>query len=160
VTGGGCRSNPNPRDAGWGRGNRPVIYVSWNDAQEYVQWLSGATGKPYRLLTESEWEYAAGSFPNAANVRDPSGDFAWTASNSANMTHPVGRKSPNEYGLYDMWGNVWEWVADCWTPRCSQRVMRGGSYNYTSRQLRINSRNANGPRGELMVVGFRVATTP
>lgn len=158
VRAGGCQSNRRPDDKGMGRGARPVIHVSWYDAQEYVRWLSSATGEHYRLPTEGEWERAAGAFPTERrrHMREPTGDYAWTAFNAGGVTHPVATKQANANGVYDAWGNVWEWVDDCFTPRCTRRVLRGGSYNYTPRQLRSTTRNANDPHGRYDVVGFRV----
>ena len=106
-------------DMGWGRGNRPVVDVSWDDAAAYVNWLAQQTGKPYRLPTESEWEYAARSgstteYPwgdeigtGNANCRECGSE--WDGKSSA----VVGSFPPNEFGLYDMHGNVNEWVQDC-----------------------------------------------
>ncbi len=107
-------------DSGWGRGNRPVINVTWDDAKKYVAWLSKLTGKSYRLLTEAEWEYAARAGSTTA--------FSWgddIGMGNANcdgcgsqwdrkQTAPVGSFAANAFGLHDMHGNVWEWVEDCW----------------------------------------------
>ncbi len=130
VSAGGCSHRPD--DEGWGRGNRPVVNVSWDDAQEYVSWLSTETGAEYRLLSESEWEYAARGGTSTAyhfgngesalcrygNHADRSTDFAWrnTACSDGvgSQTAPVGSFSPNIFGLHDMHGNVWELVEDCW----------------------------------------------
>ena len=98
----------------------PVIHVSWNDAVVYCQWLSQKTGQTYRLPTEAEWEYAARGVKNSSYFavgsnmigNDPMDEAAWTASNSAAKTHPVGQKKGNELGLHDMIGNVWEWCQD------------------------------------------------
>ena len=128
VDGGGCQSNPSPSDAGWGRDSRPVINVSWNDAQEYVSWLNGKiSAEVYRLPSESEWEYSARAGTTTA--------FPWglTASHDhANYgtdeccgglasgrdqwvnTAPVGSFPANRFGLADTHGNVWEWADDCW----------------------------------------------
>jgi formylglycine-generating enzyme required for sulfatase activity len=107
-----------PDDQGWGRGKRPVINVSFTDAQAYTNWLSQQTNKTYRLPSEAEWEYAARADTKTAffwgdNV-DKTGDFAWFSDNSDNKTQPVGEKKPNEFGLYDTAGNAWEWTQDCW----------------------------------------------
>ena len=174
VSDGGC-GGYRPGDSGWGRGPRPVINVSWEDAQAYVRWLSGETGKAYRLLSEAEWEYVAragttgpyhfGSSlsPSQANYEENRGG-----------TVPVGSYSANEFGLHDVHGNVWEWVEDCWNesyhgaPRdgsawesgdCSRRVLRGGSWYVTPRLLRsaIRSWGPTGFRND--DAGFRVART-
>jgi formylglycine-generating enzyme required for sulfatase activity len=122
-------------DEGWGRGNRPVINVSWVDAQQYAAWLSAKTGRRYRLPSEAEWEYAAraGSAGRyywgdgaewacaAANVFDLTGSglfphWHWraTCDDGHATTAPVGSFKPNGWGLHDTSGNVWEWVQDCW----------------------------------------------
>ncbi len=179
VKAGGTKCKP--EDAGWGRGRRPVISVSWDDAQAYVAWLSEKTGKPYRLLSEGEWEYAAragtttrypwGDEPgnNRANFRD-SGN-AW----SGQQTSPVGSFDPNAFGLFDMIGNVWEWVRDCWNESyqgapedggawesgtCDRRVVRGGSwYIIEPGYARVANRRGLLPSKRLKDVGFRVAKT-
>ena len=145
---GGC-GNYIPDDMRWGRGNRPVINVSWEDAQSYVSWLSARTGKAYRLLSESEWEYVARAGTETA--------YSWGDSigvNRANCdgcgsqwddekTAPVGSFEANAWGVHDMHGNVLEWVQDCYSKYSyygapsdgsawesedsSYRVLRGGS---------------------------------
>ena len=181
VRGGGCpRGEGVAADRGWGRGRRPVIRVSWDDAQRYVRWLSGKTGKSYRLPSESEWEYAARSGTDTA--------YSWgdgIGRNRANcrgcgsrwddkQTAPVGSFGSNGWGLHDMHGNVFEWVEDCWNvnykgaPRdgsawrsgeCSVRVLRGGSWFSVPSNLRAAIRfwvtTGNRNNG----VGFRVAQT-
>ena len=171
---GGC-DGYRPSDRGWGRGNRPVINVSWRDAQAYINWLSEKTGKDYRLLSEAEWEYAARagtrtrySFGNEMTPRNAN------YSGSTGKTQPVGSYKTNGFGLYDVHGNVWEWVQDCWNGNyreaptdgnawergdCSRRVMRGGSWGSNSRDLRSASRYTfqTGYRGSNL--GFRVAQT-
>jgi len=124
VTAGGCTHKP--ADAGWGRGKRPVINVSWDDAtKEYLPWLSRMTSKTYRLLTETEWEYAARGATSASAIR---AIYSWgndIGKNLANckgcgsqwdakQTAPVGSFPPNAFGLHDMHGNVLEWVQDCY----------------------------------------------
>ena len=118
VAAGGCKHRP--KDEGWGRGKRPVINVSWEEAQAYVAWLSKKTGQQYRLLSEAEWEYAARA---GTTTRYPWGDdpgvnranFDGSGSQwSSKQTAPVGSFEPNAFGLHDMIGNVLEWVQDCW----------------------------------------------
>jgi formylglycine-generating enzyme required for sulfatase activity len=146
-----------PDDAGWGRGKQPVIYVSWDDAVAYAQWLSDQTGKRYRLPSEAEWEYACrsgGRQEEYCGGNDPEA-LAWYEDNSGGTTHPVGQKSSNGLGLHDMSGNVWEWVQDCWNDSyngapgdgsawtsgdCSQLVGRGGSWGSLPAGLRSASR--------------------
>jgi len=169
---------PHVSDNGYGRGRQPVIFVSWDDAQSYVAWLSRVTRRPYRLLTEAEYEYAARAGTQTAY---PWGDEI--GKNNANCnrcgaqwdrTAPVGSFAANQFGLYDMVGNVWEWVADCFHPYddeaptdgsawtagdCSQRIARGGAWDAVPRVLRSAQRKhwATGHRS--YDVGFRVGRT-
>lgn len=166
VAGGGCNGY-RPSDQDWGRGNRPVIMVSWNDAQAYVQWLSQRTGQRYRLLTSAEWEIAAraGTTTNFSwGDQDPVCDQ--NARNGANFaactddrTRPVGSFQPNAFGLYDVHGNVREWVADCYDSGCSWRVLRDGAWVYDPEFLRSAYRNWNAPSVRGNFIGFRVART-
>jgi formylglycine-generating enzyme required for sulfatase activity len=182
VAAGGCEYTPS--DKGWGRDQQPVIGVSWLDAQQYVTWLSKRTGLGYRLLTEAEWEYAArGGTTTAFSTGDTiTGD---DANFDARYTYGDGHKGeyrkrattvgtfkPNGFGLYDMHGNVWEWVQDCWHRdytnlaqegivslyKCNERarVLRGGSWVDTARNLRSAHRNRNVPEYRHPTVGFRV----
>jgi formylglycine-generating enzyme required for sulfatase activity len=166
VAGGGCNGY-SPGDEGWGRAYRPVINVSWDDAQAYVQWLSQRTGQTYRLLTEAEWEIAAraGSTTDYSwGDQDPVCDQS--APNGANFsdcpyrrTTPRGSFQPNAFGLYDVHGNVWEWVEDCYDPDCSIRVIRGGSWYNIPQGLRSANRSRGTPASRNDDVGFRVART-
>ena len=150
---GGC-SGDQPDDNDWGRGRRPVINVSWNEAQAYVTWLSAQTGQRYRLLSEAEWEYVARAGTETARYwgegesggcryANGSEDYA-ECSDGYEFTAPVGSFAPNAFGLYDVLGNVWEWTEDCWSDSyagaptngsawqsgdCSLRVLRGGSWD-------------------------------
>lgn len=164
VAGGGCNGY-RPSDEGWGRGNRPVINVSWNDAQAYVQWLSQRTGQRYRLLTSAEWEIAAraGTTTNFSwGDIDPVCDRgARNGAQSLNCTPtqtlPVGSFQPNAYGLYDVHGNVWEWVEDCYDSSCSIRLNRGGSWDDYEEVLRSTRRSGGYPTVRVDYNGFRVA---
>lgn len=152
-----------PSDEGWGRGSRPVINVSYNDVIGYVDWLKAQTGKPYRLPSETEWEYAARAGAKGLHswgdrigvnraVCDGCGS-QWDFSRTA----PVGSFAPNAFGVYDMQGNVAEWVQDCWAPdyssapldgaaqlkgNCGFRVWRGGSWADLPRALRLSARTS------------------
>ena len=179
VLGGGCGGH-RPGDEGWGRGNRPVINVSWNDMQLYVKWLSERTGRTYRLPTEAEWEYAARA--GTATKYSWGNDIGRNLANcngcgsqwDVNRTAPVGSFPANAFGLHDMHGNVWERVLDCWngsyrgapadgsawlSGRCGQRVLRGGSWLNYSGDLRSANRHWNGPGYRSSGSGFRVART-
>ena len=126
----------------------PVEMVSWDDVQVFLKKLNALTGNQYRLPTEAEWAAALGS-----------GGGAWHRENSGMRTHPVGQKSPNELGLYDMKGNVWEWVEDCWEGDCSRRVVRGGSWGGNPRVLRSAVRLGLDTGVRDSYFGFRVART-
>ena len=171
-----------PSDNGWGRGNRPVINVSWNDAKSYTNWLSDLTGKKFRLLSESEWEYVARagsktkySFGDEVNSLT---SFAWYKNNSFDLginsnyygTNLVGSKLPNSFGVYDMHGNVWEWCED-WhienyikTPRDGSaynnktdfKVIRGGSWNFEAIHQRSSTRGRAKIDYKAHDLGFRV----
>ena len=164
-----------PDDAGWGRGSRPVINVSWDDIQLYLRWLSKVTGKTYRLLSEAEWEYAARAGSQTAySFGDHEKEldrYAWFDHNSGVKTHPVGEKLPNAFGLHDMHGNVWELTQDCWNENyngaptdgsawtrgdCSLRVVRGGSWVIDPQYLRSANRIGDPTALRNGNVGFRV----
>lgn len=178
VAHGGCRLAAS--DADMGRGARPLINVSWEDFQQYVTWLSGLTGKPYRMLSEAEWEYAAragaSTLYSFGDAETKLGDYAWYANNAGLRTHPVGEKKPNAFGLYDVHGNVWEWVQDCdhdsyegaptdgtaWTAdACEARVLRGGSWLSLANELDSAHRygEATDYRVQGYILGFRIART-
>lgn len=169
-----------PLDLIWGRGRRPVINVSWEDATAYAAWLSQQTGKRYRLPTEAEWEYAARSGGRTeiwAGTSDEQqlADYAVYTANSEGRTAPVGTKSPNGLGLHDLSGNVWEWVEDCWHETyngappdgsawrevgggdCSHRMFRGGSWYNNSGLLRVSDRNFSPIDTRSLFIGFRLA---
>jgi formylglycine-generating enzyme required for sulfatase activity len=172
VAAGACQRPP---DSGFGRGDRPVINVSWDEANAYTAWLSHMTRKKYRLLTEAEWEYAARAGGSSrwsfGDDEAQLGEHAWFKGNSDGTTHPVGKKKPNAFGLYDMHGNVWEWVEDCYvgnydgapndgsartSDRCSARVLRGGSWLSSPPNLRSAQRLSFGPGLRDNYGGFRV----
>jgi formylglycine-generating enzyme required for sulfatase activity len=198
VAGGGCSAYKPTAD--WGREEQPVIYVSWNDAKQYVVWLSKMTGQTYRLLTEAEYEYATRALtesvypwgddikPNGAPMANCRGcGSSWEGRpapvGSFTVNGFVGSFPPNKFGLYDMIGNVWQWVEDCYHPAyeidtpqdtetapadgsawtsdiCSSRVVRGGSW-FSTRQAASTRRAAAGAPPTLrdLDVGFRVART-
>ncbi|MBK8877048.1 MAG: SUMF1/EgtB/PvdO family nonheme iron enzyme [Haliscomenobacter sp.] len=157
--------------------DHPVIHVSWNDAVAYCQWLAQKIGQRYRLPTEAEWEYAARGGQESKGYKYAGshnlGEVAWFDGNSGGKTHPVGTKKPNELGLYDMSGNVWEWCEDDWhgnyhgaptdgsawvdSPRASRRVDRGGGWDYTALHCRAVLRNDDTPSGCYGDLGFRLA---
>jgi formylglycine-generating enzyme required for sulfatase activity len=191
----GCWSRPFV--APWGRGRQPMIIITWYDTQKYVAWLSRKTGKAYRLLSEAEWEYAAragtttpyytgdyitsdqANFDNYCNLfcnkqliihpnanerlrGNPGGVFRW-------KTLEVGSFAPNDFGLYDMAGNVAQWVQNCWKryddpkpatesvmKNCPYRVLRGGGYSYPEFEVRSAYREAASPDTYLANIGFRV----
>lgn len=183
VADGGCTQNPTPSDFGWGRGDRPVIDVTWSDAQRYVTWLSNITGREYRLPSESEWEYATragttGRFntgncitTDQANFKGDGPAQGCPAGIDRGQTLPAGSFAPNAFGLYDTHGNAFEWVQDCWNSNyigaptdgsawesgdCRLAVLRGGSWEFYGEVLRSANRFwAANVRG--IGFGFRVA---
>ena len=180
----GCTQNPS--DQGWGRGKRPVINVSWEDAKSYIQWLSRRTGKSYRLLTEAEWEYVARagtttafSFgnsisPQQANYATTNSYAGSSVATTPRNTVTVGSYAPNAFGLYDVHGNVFEWTEDCFNANyngapsdgtawmsgdCGRRVLRGGAWVSLPQLLRSAYRNGDDPAGRGSGFGFRLART-
>ena len=176
-------------DQGWGKANRPAINVSWLDVQNYIRWLNQKTEQRFRLPSEAEWEYAA-----RAVVGEGGGDYSWGDNigvNNANcdgcgspwddrQTAPVASFSANAFGLYDMHGNVWEWVQDCWhdnykgapsngdawetssqeksqAEQCRRRVLRGGSWHNVRGYLRSAYRSADSIESTYFNFGFRLA---
>jgi formylglycine-generating enzyme required for sulfatase activity len=174
VEAAGC---PSSKDA-WGRGVMPVINVSWDDAKLYVAWLSRVTGKEYRLLSEAEWEYATRS---GSNTRYSWGDEPGMGIANCDgcdgapilQTAPVGSFRPNTFGLFDMHGNVWEWVEDIWHDSydgapvdgsawlqggdANYRVIRGGSWHNETDLVRAAVRFERERKVRFDTLGFRVA---
>ncbi|MDX8404022.1 MAG: formylglycine-generating enzyme family protein [Mariprofundaceae bacterium] len=198
----------------WGRGSRPVIYVKWFYANEFAKWLSKNTGHTYRLPTEAEWEYAARAGTTTAfSFGDHIGgmnnhsffkklldsgkantdaqkalmdEYAWYGENAGQQTHPVGKKKPNPWGLYDMHGNVWEWTCsvyhesyngseqvcvedDATTTKVRRKVadkvgarsnkkrsVRGGAWSFYGKGMRSADRRFFSPVMRLPYVGFRL----
>lgn len=156
----------------------PVENVNWDDVQEFIRKLNQMIEKRFRLPTEAEWEYAArsgGKQEKWAGTSDESklGEYAWYLANSSGRTHPVGQKRPNGLGLFDMSGNVWEWVQDWYdknfyieSPRDNPegpsnphiyRVLRGGSWNEAAKNIRTSNRSgAVGPPSRNPFTGFRL----
>ena len=187
VADGGCRALAD--DEGWGRGSRPVLNISWQDAHDYIRWLNHTGAEGYRLPSEAEWEYAA-----RAGTRTPSSTGECINTEQANFdgtfeygscpqptnvdlhqTMPVGSYPANPWGLYDMHGNVNEFVQDCWNDdyegapadgsawedgNCSRRVIRGGSWHGYPGYLRSAYRCRSGPAFGHRTLGFRLARTP
>jgi formylglycine-generating enzyme required for sulfatase activity len=173
VAGGGCGGRQ-PNDAGWGQGRRPVIDVDWNDAQAYVAWLRELTGKPYRLPSEAEWEYACRAGTTTAYAfGDAIGPALANYDRQRAGTREVASYPPNPWGLYDMNGNVWEWVEDVWNdghsgrpddaaarltgPDPQEHIIRGGSWDDRDRRVRCASRNGVDDTHRENEIGFRVA---
>lgn len=171
LAGGGCNGF-SPPDNGWGRGNRPVTGVSWADAQAYLDWLNQQVGGlRYRLATEAEWEYAARAGVGEAYTFGPR-ITAEQATFRVRQTTPVGSHAANAFNLYDMHGNVGEWVEDCYvanynvapidgaavqSENCGRRVYRGGGFSDQAPRLRSAARASARPEQRLPGVGFRVA---
>jgi formylglycine-generating enzyme required for sulfatase activity len=158
--------------------NAPVVYVSWHDAQAFVDWLNRTEGSGWRLPTEAEWEYAcrAGARGLYCATGAQASDGAWHMENSAGRQRVVATRQPNVWGLFDMSGNAYEWVQDCWhdsyrgapvqaaqpwTTGChaDTRVLRGGAWSYSAVNARATARNDNAPESRSFNFGFRLART-
>jgi formylglycine-generating enzyme required for sulfatase activity len=171
---GGCTKKPD--DHKWGRGRRPVVNINWPEAVGYTRWLSRKTGKTYRLPSESEWEYLAragteteywwGNKPGLgrANCRNCGPEIS-------HKSVPVGSYKANPFGLFDVHGNVWEWVQDCWNPTyagapkdgsarltgdCKERVTRSGSWYYVNTNVRSAYRSKFPADAYSYGIGIRV----
>jgi formylglycine-generating enzyme required for sulfatase activity len=175
VAAGGCAYTPRQPD---GRDRLPIMNVSWDDATQYVQWLRKLTGKPYRLASEAEWEYAARA---GTTTPYPWGSEVGVAKANCNgcggaydsrLPAVVGSFPPNPWGLYDMLGGVAEWVEDCWfktyegappdgaarvAPRCAQRVLRGGAWKSPATNVTVSTRNFYDASVRYSANGLRVA---
>lgn len=185
VASGGCRGY-RPKDGGWGRGDRPVINISWQDAQNYIKWLNKKTGLKYRLLSEAEWEYIARAgadtpFSTGHMITTQQANFNGQETyqgsplgNYRRKTVSVGSFSPNPYGLHDLHGNVWEWTQDCWNSShsgntndgrartsgdCGYRVMKGGSWVNRPDDIRTAQRQRYTTDYRYDDYGFRIART-
>ncbi len=176
--------------ARWGRGRQPVVNVNWHDVMGFIEWASEVTGTRLRLPTEAEWEYAARagseerySFGNNeallcvhANLADNATNMRWRnkhCNDGFKTTAPVGSFKPNAFGLYDMHGNVWEWLGDCWfldyklapndtrrwikTDGCSMRAQRGGSWFFGAEEARASYRGRGNELDKSVTLGFRLA---
>ena len=174
---GGCKKYF-PKDAGWSRGQRPVINVDWKNAQTYVEWLSAETGATYRLLSEAEWEYVARAgtttrYHFGDEIEDGQANFNVASFNRKPKTTEVGSFAANGFGLHDVHGNVAEWVQDCWNADykdaptdgsawekkgdCNKRVRRGGAWRHESEHLRSAARFGRKDSDREKFLGFRVA---
>ena len=183
----GC-TGPAAQDEGWGRGTRPAIGVTWDEAKEYTEWLSRKTGKQYRLPTEAEWEYAARartttpfSFgtiitTDQANYNGSTAYADGPVGANRQQTQPVGSFPANAFGLHDMHGNAAEWVEDCWRDgygdppaadakpyvdaECAEHVVRGGSWDAPPDAVRAAARIPMRRDQQSPSLGFRVARAP
>ncbi|MXV96136.1 MAG: formylglycine-generating enzyme family protein [Gemmatimonadetes bacterium] len=194
VRGGGCGAYE-PSDQGWGRGRRPVVWVNWEDAWLYADWLAEQTGEQYRLLSEAEWEYVARAGTRTArywgetdreqcqyaNGYDANGhaehgfarELVGCRDRQPNSA-PVGSYRPNGLGVFDILGNVREWVDDCangsyegaptdgsswYRGDCTRRITRGGSWLHDPSELRSAYRRGSKAEFRNFALGFRVART-
>ena len=184
VDDGGCNGY-RPADFAPGQANFPAVNISWRDAEAYARWLAAKTGRAYRLPSEAEWEYAARAGSTSPYPWGERADHAFAnygedvccAGRASGQdvwvrTAPVGAFPPNRFGLYDMQGNAWEWVADCYhssyvgapstgetweSPSCATRILRGGSWLFGPRVLRAAARRTHPDDVRTGSLGFRVA---
>jgi formylglycine-generating enzyme required for sulfatase activity len=174
---GGCA---HVSDSGFGRGTMPVVNVGWEEAKQYAAWFSKMTGRPYRLLTQAEWEYAARAGSATADfwgdqIGKGNANCSYCGSQwDGRQTSPVGSFKPNAFGLYDMAGNVWQLVQDCYhedyngaptdgsgwiTGDCHNPVVRGGSWGTDPRELRSARSSLFSADDQDFHVGFRLGRT-
>lgn len=174
VRGGGCQSNRSPYDNTFLSGRRPIDSVTWDDAQEYVSWLSSTTGQSYFLPNDGQWEFAARASTNTrfwwgddpsyerANLGGPAGGGATSGRDRWVIGAPVGQFVPNQFGVFDTAGNVAEWVNGCMQPpasdgSCAQHASRGGSYCQAPEVSAVGLRTLAPESRQPSSVGFRVA---
>jgi formylglycine-generating enzyme required for sulfatase activity len=174
---------PDVSPAGFGRGRQPVISVSYDDARTYVAWLTRMTGKTYRLLSDAEWEYAARAGTTTVyfwgdQIGTNNGNCLKCGSRwDGEQPAPVGQFNPNNFGLYDMAGNIWQWTEDCWhisyigaptdgSPwmtggggNCNSHMVRGGAWDYAPNRLRSASHEGYATGTKIFYIGIRVART-
>jgi formylglycine-generating enzyme required for sulfatase activity/class 3 adenylate cyclase len=175
VREGACKHKPN--DRGWGRGTGPVFYVNWIDTRDFLEWLKARTGKTYRLPSEAEWEYAARAgtstaYPWGDAVGNKMANCRGCLDDGADRTTPVGSFPPNRFNLFDMHGNVWQWVADCWNAsyagapadgspwlsgECGKAVVRGGAWGLGAEDIRSARREGDNKDLRSGRRGFRIA---
>jgi formylglycine-generating enzyme required for sulfatase activity len=182
----GCSYRPS--DQSWGRGTQPVINILWDDAREYVAWLSRTTARTYRLLSESEREYVARAgtttaywwgdqFEPAQANSAPGNRLLFSASTgdiARPRTMPVRSFAPNPWGLYQVHGNVYDWVEDCWhenydgapsdgsawlSGNCDRHVLRGGAFSRNMQTARSAARIWSGSSNRIIYMSVRVART-
>jgi formylglycine-generating enzyme required for sulfatase activity len=176
VAEGGCTHKP--ADQGWGRGRRPVINVSWRDAAEFVAWLSRKAGKPYRLPSEAEWEYAARAVTNPSaphapfstgptiNYKQANYDANFVYGSGGKMglyrqkTVEAGSLPRNAFGLHEMHGNVWEWVEDCYSDSYDGAPSDGSAVKASRCALRVLRGGAWNYHPQLLRSAYRYATAP
>lgn len=167
-----------PEEPNWGwSDNAPIVNVNWNDAINYCDWLSEKLDQNIGLPTEAQWEFAARGGTKSKGYKYAAGrsmaTAGWYGDNGGNKTHTVATKKPNELGLYDMSGNVWEWCMDWYkadyyanspsknpknTARGEYRVLRGGSWSYDAAYCRVALRINNWPDYGSFSIGFRVVS--
>ena len=184
VEDGGC-NHYSPPTQDWGRGRQPVININWDDAKSYIQWLNHKTGKNYRLLSEAEFEYVSragttttywwGDDLGVGHAACTKCGSRWDrAPGRLDRPPPVGSFPPNNFGLYDTIGSVYQWVEDCfyqyhqvllrdgspWVGAgCERHILRGGAYNHFPWNLRVSARNYAGSGLRDSYIGFRIART-